>query len=255
MKLSLNFLNMPKIKALIIDDESLARELILNYLKDRNDIEVVGECENGFEALKAIHESKPDLLFLDIQMPKIDGFELLEVLDGKASVIFTTAYDQYAQKAFEKNAIDYLLKPFSKVRLWQAIDKAISMLPSGENKKVIEKVRSFVEEADYILNRIVVKKGLKIIVIPIDSIHYIEAQDDYVMIYTESGKYLKDKSMKFYEAHLPADFIRIHRTYIVALSQIDTIEQYGKESHLVALKCGARLRASISGYKRLKEVL
>jgi len=246
---------MPKIKALIIDDEALARELILNYLKDRNDIEVVGECENGFEALKAIHESKPDLLFLDIQMPKIDGFELLEVLDGQQSVIFTTAYDQYALHAFEKNAIDYVLKPFSKVRLWQAIDKAILLLSSGENEKTIEKVRSIAEEADHILNRIVVKKGLKIIVIPLDSIHYIEAQDDYVMIYTESGKYLKDKSMKFYESHLPADFIRIHRTYIVALSQIDTIEQYGKESHLVALKCGARLRASVNGYKRLKAVL
>jgi two-component system LytT family response regulator len=245
-----------KIKALIIDDETPARELIKNYLAGKPDIDIIGECENGFDALKAIQDLHPDLLFLDIQMPKIDGFELLEVLDNKPEVIFTTAYDQYAIKAFEHNAVDYLLKPFSKARLEQAIEKVISRIETipallGSN---IGQLQQHLDESERIIDRVIARLGSRIIIIPVDKIQYIEAQDDYVMIYWDSSRHLKEKTMKYFEHHLPPNFIRIHRSYIVNVDQISSIELYEKDTHLVILKNGARLRASQEGYKKLREL-
>ena len=247
---------MGKIKALIIDDEPLARALIKNYLAGHPDVEIAGECENGFEALKAIQEHEPALLFLDIQMPKIDGFEMLEVLDKKPAIIFTTAYDQYAIRAFEMNAVDYLLKPFSKERLLQAVEKArIRLADTAASDQALNRLQQHLDESPKTLDRVVTRSGLKVIVIPVDQIHYLEAQDDYVMIYSEMGRYLKEKTMRYFEQHLPlGSFLRIHRSYIVNFNSIASVELYEKNTHLVVLKNGAKLRASQEGYKKLREM-
>lgn len=246
---------MPAIKAIIVDDEALARELIRIYLKEIDEVEIIAECENGFEALKVIQELNPDLVFLDIQMPKIDGFELLDVLEVKPEIIFTTAFDQYALKAFEQNAVDYLLKPFSRDRLKQAVDKVKSRLAAGvhDEKPAVEKLRQHIDETETVLERVVARLGSKIIVIPADKIYYIEAQDDYVMIYSELGRHLKEKTMRYFENHLPSqNFVRIHRKYIANLSFISSVELYEKNAHLVLMKNGDKIRASQEGYKRLR---
>jgi two-component system, LytTR family, response regulator len=245
-----------KIRVLIIDDESLARELVKKYLSDNPGIEILGECENGFDALKAIQELKPDLIFLDIQMPRIDGFELLEVLDHRPEIIFTTAFDQYAIKAFELNALDYLLKPFSKARLEQALEKARKRLAEKEtpSQLSIENLRLHLDQKQKILDRVITRMGSKITVIPVEKIWYIESADDYVMIYSELGNHLKEKTMKYFEEHLPREqFIRIHRSYIVNLSQVVSIELYSKDSYIAAMKSGAKLKVSAEGYRRLRE--
>lgn len=247
-----------KIRVLIVDDESLARSLVRTYLSDIPGVEVLGECENGFDALKVIQEQKPDLIFLDIQMPKIDGFELLEVLDHKPEIIFTTAFEQYAIKAFEKNAADYLLKPFSKERFRQALEKARQRIstPSqpGETSSQIEKLQQHFDEEPAKLERIITRLGSKITVIPVEKIWYFEAADDYVMIHSELGQHLKEKTMKYFEGHLPQQqFIRIHRSFIANISQITSLELYSKDSYLAVMKSGAKLKVSAEGYRRLRE--
>ncbi|MCX6271914.1 MAG: LytTR family transcriptional regulator DNA-binding domain-containing protein [Bacteroidetes bacterium] len=249
---------MDKIKAVIIDDEYLARQIILNYLDNQEFIEIVAECENGFDALKTIQEMNPDLLFLDIQMPKINGFELVEVLDKKPEIIFITAFDQYAIKAFEMNAVDYLLKPYPKERFLQAIEKVKHRLASrsAAPDEKMTRLQETLDENPARIDRVITRMGSKIHVIPIDKIHYIESQDDYVMVYSETGNYLKEKTMKYFELHLPPqEFLRIHRSYIVNISQITAIELYGKDTHLAMLKCGAKLKVSAEGYKKLRERL
>lgn len=242
------------IKAIIIEDEQPARELVKNYLKAYPDIELLGEFSDGFSGIKAINELHPDLVFLDIQMPKITGFEMLEILDAIPEIIFTTAYDQFAIKAFEMNAVDYLLKPFSRERFAQAIEKAVDRnakkQSSVENIKELKKqVQSNIDK----LERVVVKTGSKIKVIPVEDIVWLESQDDYVMIYTSSGKYLKQETMKHFEEHLdPANFIRVHRSYIVRLDAIVQLELYEKGSYLAVLSTGAKVKVSDSGYKNLK---
>ncbi len=247
-----------KLKIVIVDDEAPARELLKSYLSRLEDVEVTAECENGFEAMKAIQECRPDIVLLDIQMPKINGFELLEILDPCPEVIFTTAYDQYAIKAFEKNAVDYLLKPFSLDRFSQAVEKArqrVSQAGIAENPS-LHQLKQQLEDDRQVLERVVTRLGSKITVIPVEKICYIEAQDDYVMIYSELGRHLKERTMKYFMEHLPAgQFLQIHRSYIINLSQIASIELYEKNTHLVILKCGAKLRASQEGYKRLREML
>lgn len=249
---------MTKISVLIIDDEPPARDLIRHYLSGDPGIEIAGECENGFEAMKVINEVKPDLIFLDVQMPKLTGFELLEILQDPPQIVFTTAYDEFAIRAFEMNAVDYLLKPFAKARLYQAIERARQRLESKTPlvQKGIEDLRANLDNSTEELDRVVARLGSKIIVMPIDKIWYIEAQDDYVMVYSELGNYLKEKTMKYFETHLaPKGFIRIHRSHLVNVSQILSVELYGKDTHLVMLKCGAKLKTSAEGYKRLRELL
>ncbi len=246
------------VKVLIIDDEPLARDLVRNYLSNHSEIEILGECVDGYEALKSIQHWNPDLVFLDIQMPKLDGFELLEVLPEKPEIIFTTAYDQFAIKAFEMNAVDYLLKPFAKERFDAAVNKAVQRISQGQANQVspVEKLKEHLESATQMVERVVTRLGSKVTVIPVDRIWYIEAQDDYVMIYSELGNHLKEKTMKFFEQHLPSNnFIRIHRSSIINISQIAAVDQYTKDTHLVTLKCGAKLRASEEGYKRLRVFL
>jgi len=246
---------MKKIKAIIVEDEELGRLLIRNYLKDENEIEIISECENGFEGIKAIQELKPDLVFLDIQMPKLNGFEMLEILDDRPEIIFTTAFNQYAIQAFELNAIDYLLKPFSKERLFEALNKAIKRIKAHEPiNKNIEKLTQ--HPIDEVIERIVVKSNSKISVIPVEKIRYIEAQDDYVMIYTSEGKHLKQATMKYYEQHLDSNqFMRVHRSYIIRFDQVVQLEPYGKDSYIAKLKDGPTVPISKSGFKNLKEKL
>ena len=245
------------IKVLIIDDETLARELLKSYLKGEEELEIVGECPNGFEGMKAIQEQQPDLVFLDVQMPKLNGFEMLELMEDAPYIIFATAHDEYAIKAFEANAVDYLLKPFSKERFRQALDKFRERFQEGQSgKESVQKLVYYSDEQQALLDRIVVRTGAKIKIILPENIHYLEAQDDYVMIYTKEGKFLKQKTMTYFERHLdPKDFVRIHRSYIVRIEQIAQIELYGKDTHIAVLKDGNKLSVSRSGYARLKQVL
>jgi two-component system, LytTR family, response regulator len=246
-----------EIKTLIIDDEKPARDLIRHFLREYSDIEIIGEFQDGFSGAKAINEMKPDLVFLDIQMPRLTGLELLELLEDPPLIIFSTAYDQYAIQAFELNAVDYLLKPYSEDRFRQAMQKVLSKLGEKQPAKTeISTVLTAMEENPELLQRIAVKNRHKIDVIPVSEIHYIEAADDYVMIHTSDKNVLKEKTMKFMETHLdPKQFIRIHRSYIVNVNFIARLELYEKESYSVILKSGKTLKASITGYKLLKEML
>lgn len=244
-----------KLRTIIVEDEELARNLMKSFLKENEHIEIIAECENGFEGVKMINELKPDLVFLDIQMPKITGFEMLELLEHKPHIIFATAYDQYALKAFEFNAADYLLKPYSKERLNEAIEKVVERVSTeGVESDIAEKVSQFPKE-EY-LERIVVKDRHKIHIIPVDQIRYIESMDDYVLIYTNEGRHIKQKTMRYFEEGLnPREFVRIHRSYIVKVSEINEMQQYEKESYIVILHDKTKLKVSKSGYKNLKEVL
>jgi len=245
------------LRTILIDDEQPARDVVKHYLKDFPEIEILGEFADGFSGLKAIQELKPDLVFLDVQMPKLTGLELLDLLEQPPLIIFSTAYDQYAIKAFEMSAIDYLLKPYSKERFKQAVQKAFAMAGSGIKQSVqVENLVKTLEENPEYLQRIAVKSRHKVSVVPVDEIVFLEAEGDYVMIHTRDAKHLKEKTMKYFETHLdPAQFIRIHRSYILNARFIDRIEYYDKESYAVLTKTGAKLRASTSGYKLLKQVL
>lgn len=244
-------------KAIIIDDEEPARDIIRNYLKDQENIEIISECADGFSGVKAIQEMKPDIVFLDIQMPKLTGFEMLELIDETPQIIFITAYDQYAIKAFEMNATDYLLKPFTKARFEQALQKAMQHIK--DDQKVmdpVKKILSSLEDKPDILLRIAVKSGQKIHVVPTGDIIYIGAEGDYVMLYTKDSRFLKEKTMKYMETHLdPFQFVRIHRSTILNVNFISRVEIYDKESYAVLLKNNVSLKASISGYKLLKQLL
>jgi two-component system LytT family response regulator len=248
---------MKKLRTIIIEDEAPARQLLIHYLKDFNEIEVIAECADGFIGLKTISEKKPDLVFLDIQMPKLTGFEMLEVLEETPEIIFTTAYDQFAIKAFELNAVDYLLKPFHKERLKEAILKAYEKIGSGKaGLRAGGTLLPLRPEPEEPLSRIVVRKGNSINIIPVDQIRYVAAEDDYVMIYHSAGKALKQQTMKFYEDNLPkAGFVRIHRAYIVRIEEIKKIEPYGRDNHVAILHSGDKLPVSRAGYKHLKEEL
>lgn len=249
---------MQTVSTIIIDDEPLAREIVKRYAAELQSLNILAECGDGFEALRQIQLLKPDLLFLDVQMPKLDGFELLEVLEYNPAIIFTTAFDQFAIKAFEMNAVDYLLKPFSKDRFDSAVQKALHRIsqekPQSDNS--LGSLKETTQESRGILDRIVTRLGSKVTVIPVDRIWYIESADDYVMIYSELGNHLKEKTMKYFEEHLPVNnFVRIHRGSIINLAQMSAIEPYTKDTHIVTLKCGAKLRASSEGYKKLRAML
>lgn len=239
-------------KAIIIDDEELARSLVQRYLETFTMIEIVATCSNGFEGLKAIEQHQPHLVFLDIQMPKLTGFEMLELLDKKPMIIFTTAYDAFAIKAFEENALDYLLKPFSAERFEKAVNKALQQLNQSTPIHKKEGATPLIS-TDWI-ERIAIKQGTKIHIIPTETIDYLEAHGDYVLIHTPDGRYIKEKTMKYYESHLNhQQFVRIHRSFIVNVNRIARVENFEKDSHLVILKNDVRLKVSSEGYKLLKQ--
>ncbi|HEX2967964.1 MAG TPA: LytTR family transcriptional regulator DNA-binding domain-containing protein [Bacteroidales bacterium] len=248
---------MDPVRITIIDDEAPAREIIKHYLSEVEGVEIVAECSDGFSGLKTIASLKPDLVFLDIQMPRLTGIELVEVMTEKPEIIFTTAYDQYAIRAFELNAVDYLMKPYQKRRFLEAVKKAIDKIHSGKgNMEPGNQLLAKKPEEAGPLNRFVVRKGNAINLIPVNQIKYIEAQDDYVMIHHAEGKALKQQTMKFCEDNLPSkDFVRIHRSYIVNVSEIKRIEPYGKDNHVAILNTGEKIPVSRSGYQQLKDEL
>ena len=242
------------IRTLIIDDEPLARSIVREFLEPHPQVQVVQECGDGFEGVKAILQHKPHLVFLDIQMPKINGFEMLELLEEKPSVIFTTAFDEYAIRAFETHAVDYLLKPFNKDRFDRALDKFFNQAP--QLKKNTDDLLQSAMQLPSQCERVVVKTAGKIKIIPVPDIIYLEAADDYVKIHTKDGAYLKNRTMGFFENTLPADqFARTHRSFMINVQEVTRIDPYEKENHLAILRSGARIPVSRAGYARLKEVL
>ena len=241
-------------KAIIIDDEPLARSIVIEFLQPHSEVQVVAECYNGFEGVKAITQHQPDLIFLDIQMPKINGFEMLELLPVRPSVIFTTAFDEYAIKAFESNAIDYLLKPFSQERFNNAMDKwkksSLSSTPANLQQFIREGSRQPEER-----NRIVVKNGTDIRIVPVEDIVYIEAYDDYVKIFTKDTYFLKKKTMNYYEEVLEKTlFFRAHRSFIINLQELTKIESLEKNSYIAILKNNKRIPLSRTSYSKLREL-
>ncbi len=245
-------------RAIIVDDEELARQVLREMIWDAGGVEVVAECANGFEAVKAIAELKPDLLFLDIQMPKLDGFEVLELVDDRtAAVIFVTAYDQFAMKAFDAHAVDYLLKPFAADRLKTALGKAKALVGSADVRpfQAVE-LAAAARPPGIALERVVVKDGTKVHIIPVAKLDYAEAQDDYVGLHSESKTYLKQQTLSSLETQLdPAKFVRIHRSYMVNLERIARIEPYTKDSRVAVLQDGTQLPVSRAGHGKLKELL
>ncbi|MBB6238845.1 two-component system LytT family response regulator [Pedobacter sp. AK013] len=241
------------IRTILIDDEPLARDIVKYYLSDHTEIEIVAECGDGFEGLKAITLHKPDLIFLDIQMPKISGFEMLELVEDKPAVIFTTAFDEYAIKAFEVNAVDYLLKPIDKSRFDAAIKKLPNKLNQTENTEAVLDAAALSPAQN---NRVVVKKDGVIKIIPVADINYLEADDDYVKLSTVDGAFYKNKTMAYFEQTLDvSQFIRIHRSYIINLAQVTKIELKEKDSYVVLLKSDIWLPVSKTGYVKLKAAL
>ena len=244
------------IRVLIIDDEPLARMVVKEYLQDFEQFEVIQECNDGFEGLKAIQQHQPGLVFLDVQMPKINGFEMLELVEQQPAVIFTTAFDEYAIKAFETHAVDYLLKPFSKDRFNKAIEKYLEKGQTAPKPKHTEELLETAAQSPAQHERIVVKTGTKVKIIPVQDVEYLAADDDYVSVYTAEGSFLKNKTMNFFEQTLdPRQFVRVHRSYMIAIQQITRIDPYEKDAHLAILKSGAKIPVSKTGYGKLKQVL
>jgi two-component system, LytTR family, response regulator len=243
-------------RAILIDDEPLAREVVKEYLEDFPEIEVVAECNDGFEGVKAVSQHHPDLIFLDIQMPKITGFEMLELLDQRPAVIFTSAFDEYAIKAFETHAVDYLLKPFARDRFRKAVEKWLEQQHLTEAKQHVQSLLENSHPAPGFNERIVVKSGSSIKIIPASDVRYLEAYDDYVKIHTPEGTFLKNKTMSFFENSLDdRQFVRVHRSFIVQIPQITKLVPYEKESYKVVLKSGESLPVSKTGYTKLKQLL
>jgi two-component system LytT family response regulator len=243
-----------KIRIVIVDDEELARQMLREFLSAHPEMEIIAECANGFEAVKAVTELKPDLLFLDIQMPKLDGFEVLELIGADRAIVFVTAFDEYAIRAFEIHAVDYLLKPFSAQRFETALVRAKQRL-GGKLPPAVELSSSARPPAQY-LERIVVRDGTRVTIIPVVKLDYAEAQDDYVALSSEGRKHLKQQTISSLEAALdPSRFLRIHRSYIVNLEKVSKIEPYSKDNHVVVLSNGAQLPVSRTGYGKLRGVL
>ena len=244
-----------KIRTVIIEDEELARQLLRELLRRHPEVEIVGECANGFDAVKVVPEIKPDLLFLDIQMPKLDGFEVLELVGHDMAVIFVTAYDQHALRAFEVHAVDYLLKPVVPERFEAALERAKERLRSRMLPAPTELAATARKPGEF-AERIVVKDGTRVQIIPIAKLDYAEAQDDYISLASQGKKYLKQQTISSLEASLdPKNFLRIHRSYLVNVERVSKLEPYTKDSHIVILNDGTRLPVSRSGYGRLKTLL
>jgi two-component system, LytTR family, response regulator len=248
------------LRVIVVDDESLARAVVREYLAAHPQVEIVAECANGFDAVKAVSELAPDLMFLDVQMPKLDGFEVLELLGRDVSVIFTTAYDKYALQAFDVHAVDYLLKPFSEERFAEALARARERLTArdatGEGAADLTALVSDARPRQLPLERVLIRDGPQVHVIPVGRIDFVEAQDDYVCFVADGKSHLKDQTMAAVEASLdPARFVRIHRSYLLNIERIARVELYAKDSRLAILHDGRKLPVSRAGYARLSKLL
>jgi two-component system LytT family response regulator len=244
------------LKIAIVDDEELARAVVREYLAGIADVEIVAECANGFEAVKAVSDLQPDLLILDVQMPKLNGFEVLELVGGDVAVVFVTAFDQYAIRAFEVHAVDYLLKPFGADRLAAAIARVRERLGRGETLPVPELASAGQAAAPGLARRILVRDGPRVHVLPVEKIDYVQAQDDYVCFRCEGKEYLKEQTLVQVEATVdPAKFVRIHRSYLLNLDRLARVETDERENRVATLVDGRRLPISRAGYGRLTALL
>ncbi len=246
------------IRAVIVDDEELARRVLREFLSSHAEIELIAECANGFEAVKVIAEQKPDLIFLDIQMPKLDGFEVLELIGVGPAIVFVTAHDSYAIRAFEAHAVDYLLKPIAAQRFEAALARARERLGAKTPPEVFPpaELAAAARPPSQYLGRIPVRDGTRVFIIPVLKLDYAEAQDDYVALASEGKKHLKQQTISSLEAALdPSHFLRIHRSYIVNLERVARIEPYGKNSYVAVLRNGTQLPVSRAGYVRLRTFL
>jgi two-component system LytT family response regulator len=244
-----------RLRVVVVDDEDLARAVVREYLQHAPDVEVVAECANGFDAVKAVSELRPDVLLLDVQMPKLDGFEVLELVGKDVAVVFTTAYDEYALRAFEVHAVDYLLKPFSAERLGEALARARGRLGRGEKGPSTE-VAAAARPAQGYATRVLVRDGSRVHVIPLEKIDYVQAQDDYVCFWSDGKEHLKEQTLGEVEASLePARFVRIHRSYLISLDRLVRVELDERENRVAVLTTGQRLPVSRAGYQRLNRVI
>jgi two-component system, LytTR family, response regulator len=254
-------MNTGVLKAVIADDEELARGILREFIERRIPdsepaIEIVAECANGFEAVKACSEWKPDVLFLDIQMPKLDGFEVLELIDREVAVVFVTAFDQYAMRAFDATAVDYLLKPFGAERFRAALEKVRKRVGEARPASLPEALKSAARPAGEYLERIVVKDSAKVHVIPVGKLDYAEAQDDYVALRSEGKLWLKQQTIAGLEAALdPKRFVRLHRSYLVNVERITRIEPNTKDTWLAILSEGYKIPVSRGGYARFNALI
>ena len=243
------------LRIVIVDDEPLARAVVREFAAADPGIEIIADCANGFEAVKAVAELKPDLVLLDVQMPKLDGFEVLELLGRDQPVIFVTAYDQYALRAFEVHAVDYLLKPYSAERFQEAIVRARERMRARAALPIDDLVRDAKPKSGY-SERVLIRDGANVHVLPVDKIDYVEAQDDYVAFKSEGKQYLKDQTLSSVEGTLdPNRFVRIHRSFILNIDRIAKVELYAKDSRMAILRDGTRLPVSRAGYARLSQLL
>ena len=247
-----------KIRAVIVDDEELARQVLREYLSGHAEIELIAECANGFEAVKTVSEQKPDLVFLDIQMPKLDGFEVLELIGNDTTFIFVTAHDNFAIRAFEVHAVDYLLKPVASVRFDAALERAKERL-SGKSlpaQVAPSELAASARPPAHYMDRIPVRDGTRVTIIPVAKLDYVEAQDDYVALASEGKKHLKQQTIASLESALdPSRFLRVHRSFIVNLERVARVEPYSKDSHVAVLANGMQSPVSRAGYARLREFL
>lgn len=246
-----------KIRAIVVDDEELARSLLREYLLDETDVEIVAECGNGFDAVKAVNQWQPDLLFLDVQMPKLNGFEVLELVGRDVAVVFVTAYDQYAMKAFDAAAVDYLLKPFDIARFRDALGRVRLRLRDTASKiPEPAELGRMARPPEQYLNRIVIRDGAQVHILPVDQVEFAEAQDDYVAVRSSGKTYLKQQTISSLEQSLnPAQFIRVHRSFLLNLNCITKLEMMTKDTRLARLRSGAEIPVSRAGYLRLKELM
>jgi two-component system LytT family response regulator len=244
------------LRVVIVDDEPLARAVLSEFIAAESNVEVVAQCANGFEAVKAVSELTPDLLLLDVQMPKLDGFEVLDLVGKDVAVVFTTAYDQYALRAFEVHAVDYLLKPVSAERLSEALTRVRERLGRGERATSPDMMAAAAQPREGHAHRVLVRDGPRVHVIPVEKIDYVQAQDDYVCFRSEGKDYLKEQTLAETEASLdPAVFVRIHRSYLLNLSRLARMDQDERENRVAVLADGKRLPVSRAGYTRLSSLL
>jgi two-component system, LytTR family, response regulator len=244
-----------RLRVAIVDDEDLARAVVREYLTAMPDVEIVAECANGFEAVKVVSELQPDVLLLDVQMPKLNGFEVLELVGRDVAVVFVTAYDQYAIRAFEVHAVDYLLKPFSGDRLAAALDRARERLGGGE-KMPVRELAAAGQPVQGHTRRILVRDGPRVHVLPVEKIDYVQAQDDYVCFRCEGKEYLKEQTLGELETVLdPAKFVRIHRSFLLNVDRLARVELDERENRMAVLNDGRRLPISRSGHTRLGSLL
>ena len=245
---------MNTLRVAIVDDEAPARAILREYLGGEPGVQVVAECANGFEAVQAVANAKPDLLLLDVQMPKLDGFEVLELVERDVAVVFVTAYDQYALKAFEVHAVDYLLKPFGPERLTEALQRVRARL--AQKEPVAEPLAARLQSGRRPLTRVLIRDGATVHIVPLGKIDYAEAQDDYVAIHAEKRTYLKEQTMAQLEGMLdPRQFVRIHRSYLLNVDRLAKIDATDTDSRVAILRDDTRLPVSRSGYTRLSALL